>query len=258
MSKLYASARIWRAHNLSSHDGVVIGSDQSQEWMLPWWWMNFQRFNKLPVSFVDFGMSPEMRNWCEARGELIRLRVANIFVSSEEELSPEIARDWRENFGIYCLESRNAWFKKPLACLQSPYRRSIWLDLDCEIRCPLTPLFDLLGSQGLGIAKDQATPIPGLYNSGVLVFQHGLPIFEAWADGAFEQNHLFPGDQDLLSHLIEKEGCPIVELPPHYNWSRLNEPTPEARIVHWHGPPGKMVIQQQLTNAMLEENFRGA
>ena len=66
-------------------------------------------------------------------------------------------------------QCRNAWFKKPLACLQSPFKRTIWVDLDCEVRRELGELF-ALGEQSLALTQDAfvaySTSYP-IYNSGV-------------------------------------------------------------------------------------------
>lgn len=241
MEKLYASYRVWSAKKASSKDGVIVGSDQTQEWIFPWWWDHYRRFNSHPVAFIDFGLTPAMREWCQARGTLIRLLVADIFVAREPK------------YGDYCLECRNAWFKKPLACLLSPFQRSIWIDLDCEIRCSLDPLFAFCEHpSGFSIALENAVPKPHLYNSGVFIFKHGIPLIEQWADAAFECNHAFRGDQDILSDLIRKQRLQIRELDPSYNWSRCNKPLSNAKILHWHDRGGKTVIWHQLMRANLD------
>jgi hypothetical protein len=249
---MFANARKWRKEGLREDRGVVVGSDLTQEWLLPWWWENYRRHNQYPVSFVNFGLSEEKKKWCQERGELIPLYVADIFVQEKEELAPCLIKEWEAGFGNRFWDSRKAWFKKPLACLASPYRQSIWIDLDCEIRGSLEPLFDFAKHpSGLALTEerpDGPTPI-ATYNSGVIVFQRGIELIEEWADASFERNGDFRGDQELLSQLIADKGIFIGQLPSEYNWSRYYGDAPEALIYHWHGEFGRSVIRHQMSQA---------
>jgi hypothetical protein len=250
---LYAHYRKWRIENLNEKNGVVVGSDLTQEWLLPWWWEHYSAFHSYPVAFVDFGMSEEMKKWCRDRGELIPLYVADIFVAEKQEIEPFLVEQMENVCGKGFWPSRPAWFKKPLACLQSPFRKSIWIDLDCQIRGPLNELFELC-EQCLAIAKDGSQPdcSPVTYNSGVIVFKHGIPVIETWADQSFDRNREFRGDQDVLSAIIHEQNVKITEIPAIYNWSRCREPNPHALILHWHGPQGKGTIAHQIMKMNLE------
>ncbi len=232
----------WNLKTPSSPEGVLIATDQTQEWLLPWWWHHYSQFNSLPVTVVDFGMSPEAREWCQTRATVVRLEVADIFVTEKTEIDPKQAEEWENLYGKQFWSQRSGWFKKPLACLLSPYQKSIWVDLDCEIRYSLKPL---LSYPSLAIAKDID---PHLYNSGVIVFEYGLPLIEAWAEAAFDSNHLYAGDQDILSKLLDSH--PFHELPQIYNWSRCYGENPEAVIYHWHGRHGKTVIAHRLSEGL--------
>lgn len=245
---LYAEHRKWPEKKPNDEDGVIVGADLSQEWLLPWWWGHYSRFNSHPVAFADFGMSDEMKNWCKARGTLVNLPVADIFVAERNEMNSAIVQQMEEACGTTFWNSRNAWFKKPLACLKSPFSRSIWIDLDCEIRGSIRPLFSF-SKPHIAMAKE---PPPSLdYNSGVIVFKHGSSFVEEWADQAFENNHLFRGDQDILNEMIRTQRITITELPSIYNWSRILEENPEAVILHWHGPHGKTTIAHQIARENL-------
>ena len=220
--------------------GIVAASDLTQEWILPWWWDNYRKHNSYPVAFVDLGMSFEMKAWCKKRGELIPLRVVD-FASGKEEIDPPLAKQWKEDHGTFFWDYRNAWFKKPLACLKSPFQKTIWIDIDCEIRGALQPLFKY---EGLAMAKDWNNASKEVYNSGVIVFDQGsLPLIQEWADGCFKDHASFPGDQDILSDIIAKKGVRIGQIPDEYNWSRCREVNPDAIINHWHGPIGKFIIR---------------
>jgi hypothetical protein len=251
--KLYAQYRKWRTRNLSEKSGIVVGSDLTQEWLLPWWWKHYSALHSHPVAFVDFGMSEEMKKWCRDRGELIPLSVADIFVADKQEIDPVFAEEMEKACGKWIWPCRHAWFKKPLACLQSPFRKSIWIDLDCQICSPLDELFEI-GDYSLSLARETCQPSSHLivYNSGVIAFKHGNPVIEEWADQSFERNHEFRGDQDALSAIIHDQNVKIAEMPAIYNWSRCSPPNPHAVILHWHGPPGKATIIHQIMKMNLE------
>jgi len=233
--------------------GILVGSDQTQEWLLPWWWENYSCHNQHSVAFVDFGMSFEKKAWCREHGELIALRVID-FAAEAAEITPSLVKDWENQFGKSFWLSRGAWFKKPLACVQSPFDRTIWVDLDCEIRGPLNPLFALAEhSSGIALAKDLEEQKPyQIYNSGVIVFQRNIPLLHTWAQESFRQNHLFRGDQELLSFLIAEQKLPIAEVPLLYNWSRCRGDEPKAVVRHWHGELGRSVIKHELWTKGLE------
>ena len=227
---------------------IIVGSDQTQEWLLPWWWEHYSRHNPYPVTFVDFGLSFELKAWCRERGELICLRMMD-FAAEKAEVEPSLVDEWETKCGKLFWKSRGAWFKKPLACLQARFDRAIWIDLDCEVRGPLAPLFDLVDHpSGIAMVKDFAeheTPYQ-VYNSGVIVFKKKLPLIAQWASLALDQNQVFRGDQELLSDLISKEKLEIAEIPPLYNWSRCQEEHPNVIIHHWHGETGRSVIKYKI------------
>src|SRR5690606_10167073 len=106
-------------------DGVLVGSDLTLEWALPWWWERYKTYNTHPVAFVDMGLCFEMKEWCKQRGELIRLKI----VDFTEEVEPKLAQEWEEKTGTQFWGSRGAWFKKPFACLSSPFERTLWIDI---------------------------------------------------------------------------------------------------------------------------------
>lgn len=250
--ELYPDYRKWRKENLKSKDGIVVGADLTQEWLLSWWWEHYRRFNSHPVAFVDFGMSDEMKKWCKQRGEWIALPVADIFVAEKEQIDPDLVQQMENACGKSFWQSRNAWFKKPLACLQSPFCRSIWIDLDCQIEGSIQELFTFCHST-IAMAQERWDTHPEIvdYNTGVIVFEHGAHVIEEWADRAFTHNHLFRGDQDILSAIIQEKNICISELPSIYNWSRLNGENPHAIILHWHGPQGKAEIMHQIARSNL-------
>lgn len=254
--KLYAHFRKWPQKQCSAEEGILVAADLSQEWLLPWWFAHYRSHNALPVAFVDLGMSFEMKNWCKERGELIALPVADIFVTEKEQMDPLFVQAFEEACGTTFWPLRHAWLKKPLAFLQSPFRKTLWIDLDCEIRSSVKPLF-AIRNDSLAIAIDLSVPqgeIP-VYNSGVVGFHQGLPLIEQWADGCFERNHAFRADQDILNAIIQEQQHLVTEISSLYNWSRCKEENPEAVIVHWHGPQGKAAIAHQIVKSQLDALF---
>lgn len=244
---LFPDYRKWRITGLKDVDGVIVGVDQTQEWLLPWWWDHYKKHNDFPVAFVDFGMSSDKKNWCRERGEFIRLYVADIFVAQKEEIDPTLIREWEAEFGKLFWQGRNAWFKKPLACLQSPFRRSLWIDLDCEIRGVLAPLFSYCEYPlGISLVRERGGVDYPIYNSGVIAFQRENPLVLIWADLGIDKNSSFRGDQELLSWIIAEQGLCVSEMPEAYNWSRCYGDNPDALVYHWHGEFGRSVIRHQI------------
>ena len=225
-------------------DGIIVAADISQEWMLPWWWAHYREYNSHPVAFVDLGMSFEKKEWCRTRGQHIPLRVAD-FAAEESGVDPNVSKKWAGNNVEEFWEWRNTWFKKPLACLLSPFQRTIWLDLDCEVRGALLPLF----RYSFAMAKDQLQPQNYInYNSGVIAFHRNHPLLRDWADGCLRLHRDFRGDQEVLSYLIANKKAKIAILPPRFNWSRLRKDNPRAIVLHWHGAVGKSVIRHMASN----------
>ncbi len=246
----------WRTSQLRDEDGVMAGADLNQEWLLPWWWEHYQKHNSHPVIFIDFGMSFEAKDWCKKRGELFSLRMFADFIKERENIDPAIANHFEEECGTYFWDCRNAWFKKPFACLQTPFRRTLWIDVDCEIRGPMKDLFPYADpAPGVAMVQDQAPSTTGypIYNSGVMAFHRHAPLIDSWARHCIEYNHILRGDQEIFSYMVHKETLSITEIPPKYNWSRFNEKEDGAIILHWHGPHGKTVIRSQINMKALSE-----
>lgn len=232
--------------------GILVGANERQEWLLPWWWENYSLHNSYPVSFVDFGLSEEMKDWCKARGELIALYVPPLFVKDREEVSAQLVKQW-ERYPDGFWDSREAWFKKPLACLQSPYEWTLWIDLDCEIVGPLERILEYR-LFGIALAKDPIAfaPIFPIYNSGVILFQNNHPLVVEWAREAGEKNGLFRGDQDLLSLIIAERNYPLSELPLIYNWCIRDGKREDVIIYHWSGDSPKEHLRRKLILKDLE------
>ena len=208
-------------------EGVLVGCDRNQEWLLPWWWGHYSQSNRHPVAFADFGLSEIALAWCKERGEVISVPEPPPL----KEVSAQCKEAWEKAAGSGIWPMRQAWFKKPLACLRSPFPSSLWLDLDCEVKGSLDPLFRFL-SFGIEIALAPDSK-ENVYNSGVIAFWRNAAILSQWIE---QGNGEFMGDQDALSQAISLHQPPLIKLPLIYNWRKDLGPNPNAVIVHYIGP----------------------
>lgn len=242
---------MWKERPKLPH-GVLCGTDSVQEWLLPWWWSRFKDHNDLPVTFCDFGMTPQARLWCEERGSVIDIKFDPAHIVSQERISTDLIAKWEAIYGPGVWKARDTWFKKPLALAQTPYFKTLWIDLDCEILASLSDLFETC-SPDLPIALVRE-PIsshlsrfhPDIkYNSGVIAYQHGASLIEKWAAEAIRSNHLFWGDDPLLSHLISHEKYEVNEISEIWNWRMNYGFCMNAKIYHWVGSGGKGFIRER-------------
>lgn len=230
--------------------GVVVGCDQKQEWMIPWWYTNFRKHNDLPIAFIDFGMTHHAKKWCSAHGILIPLKAPTGFVYPQNKIPTELCEKWEKRYGTHVWSARTSWFNKPFAFLQSPFKETIWLDLDCEILGPIKHLFNKLHKHSqIALVRDNTGPFEEVgYNSGVVVYDASSPLLMHWATTCIRKNHQFLGDQEVLTHLIQEGGIEVVELPEKYNWVIKGGIHPEAVVLHWSGSWGKQTIRNRVSS----------
>lgn len=228
-------------------EGVVVAADLTQEWLLPWWWENYSLYNDFPVTFVDLGLSNPMKEWCKEKGNYVKLPISGVFVTEKENLEPDFVAFLEEYCGNKFWKSRSAWFRKPLACLQSPYEKSLWLDLDCEIKGPLKELFSYCDHpSGLSIVRETLRNGKVSLNTGVVAFQKGTALIREWAALCFTEHLNHQGDQDVLDTLHQKNNLDIGEIPPKYNCICFYGVDPNAVILHWQGSHGKFRISHEI------------
>ncbi len=212
--------------------GTIVGCDANQEWLLDWWWGHYSKHNSYPVAFFDFGLSENGLRWCRQKGTLFALPP----LPPLKPVSPEKRQLWEQRAGSGIWPFRAAWFKKPLAFLYAPYSFSLWIDLDCEIRGNLEPLFNAL-SFGADIAlvpeREQRSKEEITYNSGVVAFRRKSAILHQWADLCYHANDQFMGDQNALSRAIRLHRPPLAPLPDLYNWTMDQGFHSQALILHY-------------------------
>lgn len=224
--------------------GVLVASDHTIEWLLPWWWKNYSRYNTFPVAFVDLGISSQMVRWCKKKGQLIDLFDLPEFAQQKEQLSSKVIQDWEAIYKGDVWQARKAWFKKPLACLKSPFELTLWMDIDCEVCGPLNPLFAEWG-EGIEVAlvRDERHVEERNFSSGVMLFAKGVPFLERWAELCRKESGQHMGDQNVLTQLLYSGEVAFKELDPIYNWIMYQGYNPAAVIAHW-GAWGKEYLQR--------------
>jgi hypothetical protein len=220
--------------------GVVVAADRGAEWLLSWWWECYSKHHNKPVAFIDFGMSDEAKAWCKERGQLIPFAEQSDFVTPKDKLGIKEQLRWESIYGPKVWDARKTWFKKPLAMLQSPFQRSVWLDLDCEVCRPIDAIFEGIGPGILGAVRVDNR---GSYNSGVIVFDKDSGLLRAWADACLKKSKRVIGDENLLSQLIRKNQFPFKELSRDFNWMMGWGYQPDLKIAHWAANWGKFCIE---------------
>ena len=223
-------------------DGVIVGTDETQEWLLKWWWNHYSKSNSYPVTFFDLGMSKSARMWCASKGDVQDFSFPKGWIKPKEEIDPKDSSLWEEKYHGDLWEGRTEWFTKPFLLLKSPYKRTVWMDLDCEVRRPIDKLFDFTDKdEGFSILKFQLDELD-IYNTGVIACRHGSPIPEKWALHTRDHNHKHFGDETVLMEMIEKENLKITPHPLLYNWPTIIPQDPETVIRHHAGGHGKISI----------------
>lgn len=248
----------WRM--VKGAQGVMVAASKEIEDLLPWWWLNYSSYNSFPVIFVDFGMSLKANKWCREKGYLISLKeLSKCYLCSEEKIDPELLSKWKVT-NINDFQERHFWFKKPLAMLNTFFQKTLWMDLDCEVRGPLDSLFaiKLNDKNEIGmvaepeiVQKDRVfrgmqTENEVLYNSGLVLFSHGSLTIQRWIKSSLDSARGFLGDQELISHLIYKYKLRVLKIPETYNWVRLQGENSEALVLHYTGPLGKILIREKI------------
>jgi hypothetical protein len=238
--------------------GIIVGSNRAQEWLLPWWWLHYHLYNSYPVSFVNFGdMSKKALDWCKERGEVFSIPHSDEFIVKKGKVDVSKADLW-EKIHPDLWNVRLGWFKKPFALALTPYKKTIWIDLDCQIQGNLAPLFDLDlmeckltlapeadWSQELNRLRQMIKPPQLVLNSGVIVYEKESPILQQWIEEVQKNNAEHYGDQQALIKCIYESHLSFRPMNRLFNWTVDLGLNPEALILHWWGIK-KEEIQKQI------------
>lgn len=243
----------WDSSLYIGGDGIITGCDENHEWMLKWWWENYSKHNTYPVTILDFGMSRSARLWCENRFPIHSVEPPPL--KPKEATPHSLQKIWEELYGPTLWKTRPGWSRKPFAFLKTPYDRTLWLDIDCQVLKPLNSLFT---DSPLAITyeveravkkyRDHNLLLPGekTYNTGVVSFLRTCPLIPEWAQRTLTDNHLFLGDQDILSRIIHEKNYPVKLLPDIYNRRPQDGCTPDTHILHFVCNGGKHYLLKTL------------
>lgn len=228
----------WRGR-VEGDEGVLVGCDRDQEWLLEWWHGHYMRHENRPLAIIDMGMSAAVRTWADEHSDV---RVIEL------ETDPEQFRQDNLVFGVK--SPSRAWFYKPAAILHSPWRRTLWIDLDVEVRGGLDEHFAMIEEGHIAGAGEYLllrSPCVGtMINSGVLGVCRGEPLVEQWARYCFSRHAEFYGDQDVLNYVLwERSSRPVIYMP-HMCRVRLEGDDEPTVCFHWTGVAGKDHIRQMI------------
>ena len=213
---------------MKSYDkAFVTGCDENHEWMLEWFFKNYKKHMKdVPLVFANFGLTPDGLKKVRENVHA----VMNLKTFDEE-----------------------GWFKKPMSMIKCPSKKTIWIDLDCEIRDDISNLFNMLKPNMLNMVEDKPWTMRGQelwHNSGVVGFIDKPTILYDWAK-AIRDNPV-QGDQEVL-HLLLNPITKIKyinDIPNEYNVLRLQVETDgyagAIKVMHWTGQKGKNKIRSML------------
>ncbi|HEY4255402.1 MAG TPA: hypothetical protein VGM34_03540 [Chlamydiales bacterium] len=236
--------------------GVLVGCDQQQEWLLDGWYAHFRKHNpSLLIAFGDLGMSEEGRQWCEERGVVIAASQIPFppDATLQEKGWPYAGERWLEE-GLFSLPERAVLFRKPLLMKQSPFERTVYLDLDCQVLMDLSSLFSLrLGPTKMALRAGCFYEMKSMttsqkmwvqsYNSGVVVFEKNSRLLDFWIFLLDREIESFSNDDRLLSFAIHGYEMPVTRLARKYNWLYHWGVNPKAAICHWIGEAGKAAFR---------------
>lgn len=216
--------------NIHLSKGVMIGFDSKVEWMFDWWYDNYRKYNTYPVVLVDMGLSKEKR----------------------KEISTKVFVVDLPDTGL------GGWFNKPFAMIKTIFENTIWMDIDCEVRGDVEPIFKYSDcSSQMAVTRDPYTPFSKTKDpiaSGVVVFKYNNKAIIDWAKMVYIEHKNYRGDQEVLDMIREKTKLGIM--PMEYNWFRLaGDVSKEAIIVHWSGPEGKEDIKKKINKSFNKEHW---
>lgn len=212
----------------SYDEAFLTGCDESHEWMLPWFFKNYKKHCNKPLIFSDFGLSDLGR-------AIVRKNVHAVMNLGE-------------------IEEYN-WFRKPLSMWKSPSKKTVWIDLDCEIKENIDDIFDLLEPNKLAMVEDKPwTKRRGhkWHNSGVVGFIDKPIILSQWCGAVRKYYKEEKGDQEVLDRILTPitKISLIKDLPNEYNVMRIQTELDgydgKIKVMHWTGKKGKEKIRGML------------
>lgn len=211
---------------MKSFDKVFLtGCDFKTEWMIGWFLRNFNRYNKAPIIFANFGVTEAALNHVSSCASVIDMTNT----------------------------SGEGWFKKPQAMIEASKlaRKVCWIDTDCQVLANLNDVFDLIEPNKIAMVQDTPWTERGKetwHNTGVVAFEDQPTILNDWVKAV--RTNPVQGDQEVLHSILRqdlKRHIHTTTLPPEYNWLRLmlqdGMDSKKKKVMHWTGPKGKAHIR---------------
>lgn len=219
--------------------GFITMANNSFEWLLPWWIHHLKQTNPdRPIHVFDLGMSDIARRWLTDHGISWQPMAIN----------PRF---------------RSPWFMKPYVMLKTPFKHTVFLDLDCEVRRNLDDLFGW-STKGLVLGRDlhpfskygKLFRRDHFFNSGLIGLESRHAVLSLWREATEHLHDKLRGDQEILNLTIYENELPVVVLPEHYHQLRLDGDHPDAAVMHWTGPAGKKWIRSFIADTALHMDGR--
>lgn len=192
-------------------------------------------------------MSKSARMWCEQKGKVISFVLPPFFLQEKRPFS--FPKTWHPSKVDYVTNRRHIWFTKAFSLFQTPYDKTIWIDLDCEVKKSVQPLFDFCeNTSGFAITydvdhttkewKDDGLLSPDAegHQVGVFSFKRKSPVLNKWIQSCYDNHHQELSEQTCLNHVLKKENFDITIFSKKYNWVYLDNSHPDATILHYAGP----------------------
>jgi hypothetical protein len=235
----------WRKEGLREDYGLLVSASEETEWILPWWWLNYRIYNSYPVTFVDLGMTAAAIKWCENKGEVIKAIIPQDFMADQLKITSRNIKLWEEIGKSRVWQQRKEWFKRPFILLQTPYKRTLWADINSQIRSYIDEFFDSCNTPaGISLVRETEEaqqqnlacglipPGEVLYKTNIIAYDRNSQVIRLWIEKCINENMHFFNDQYVLSHILSNKECRFIELPDIYNWRVAMEVNPNAIINH--------------------------
>ena len=226
--------------------GALVFCDKTQEIYLPWWYDHYSKTNDYPVAIIDFGMSEKGKKWANSIGQRIEMEPVKL----DLEPPPDFMLDeWKAFTRNDYLRARPIWLSKPFALQKTPFEHTVYLDLDCEVKADLEPLFRVpfglvpLAQDTLKCWTERGITMPEhqRYNTGVLAYEKHCPIVKAWASMIEECSCHFWSEQEALMETLRQKEFTVIELPERFN-AFPDQKVDDAHIIHHISTSGKLHI----------------
>lgn len=231
--------------------GVLIGADSAMEWCFRWWFEHYSKHNDFPVTVIDFGLSAQGLHNAKIIGHVIPCECASPKNYAYKPLDH-----------FYVDKKRPIWFSKPRALTLTPYQHTVWIDIDCEVRGSIAPLFDYCTS-ALQFSAVQSLPAgqiwaynnqflkPGeiLYNGGVIAYDRDSNLLHKWVEQTRNRSERYFADDVAFSSIIAENNLVMDEIPKEYNRPWHVADRMHDQIIHWKGPSGQFRLLSKVLNA---------